>query len=265
IEIIPGTGAEWQAQFPDNQHHPFLLSEGHFGIPEKILYHSFAEVVRVYPSFRRIEALDSDDALLASSVILFANSDHNSAFNFHKRMILEGRLDEPSELAYIKLLAMIPKNSKSSLLWHHRRWVLERLFPATPLDGDDSEWHVHLPVDTCEEEVLIVTRACQSYRRNYLAWAHRSFVLQQMRKRCLTDVGSEYKSLFSKEYQNMTSWMESHISDHSAAQYLCQLQRAMEELNLHPVGAMTLPSPVGYFVELIQTYPDHETLWLGLR
>ncbi|KZT58515.1 protein prenylyltransferase [Calocera cornea HHB12733] len=270
VELIPGTGKEWQVQYPDNQHSPFLLFEGHLGIPEKILYRAFLEVVRTYPSFRKVETANTEDALVASSIVLLTNADHNSAFNFRKQMISDGKLDVQKELAYIRLLAMIPKNSKSSLLWHHRRWLLERIYPAAPSVRVASEWQVMLPVDVCQTEVSIVSRACESYRRNYHAWAHRSFILQHMRERCPAAVDPAWKALLLTEYTTMTSWLESHISDYSAAQYLCQLQRLMQELDVYPAATPppstpTIGWPLEYFVDLIRRYPDHETLWLGAR
>jgi len=186
-------------------------------------------------------------------------------------MILDGKIQLQDELAYTKLLAGVPRNSKSSLLWHHRRWILERLFPANAAQVHDSEWPAEMPIHACEEELSLAARACQSYPRNYPAWSHRSFVLRHMRNRSLVEVDPGWRTLLVQEYKSMTSWLESHISDYSAVGYLCQLQRVMQGLDLSAMDQAVQPSTslaahaIDYFLDLIRRYPDHEGLWLGVR
>ncbi|EJT98966.1 protein prenylyltransferase [Dacryopinax primogenitus] len=277
IELLPADGSEFLSQYPENPNSPFFLVEGHLGIPQKQLYGAYLSALHFFPSFRQsiVDALDSTDVALATSVILLANPDHNSAWNIRKKFLLSGALQMNKELEVVRLIGTIPKNSRASLLWHHWRWVMEHLFPVaaskTLSRSSDLEWAVELPPDICERDLEIVHRAVATYPRNYHAWAHRALVQRHILAHCKNDPDGAWNSILREEYGRMTTWLESHVSDYSAAQYLVQMQWSMQKLELPLPNIARDPNSlpgsgaVEYFMALLRRFPERETLWLAVK
>ncbi|KAF8338186.1 uncharacterized protein EI90DRAFT_3041971 [Cantharellus anzutake] len=184
----------------------------------------------------------ADRLRLCSSAILLANPDHNSALNARKRLVVLGLMNEGLELHVSSVLLSVPRNSKSSLLWQHRRWLLYRQHPpALPQKSMCSR----------AMEFTLVSRATQHYPRNYHAWK-------------IGLVGSmEYDSVVDEEYEFATKWIEGHLADTSSCNYLVKLLKRCISPN-SPRGYL-LVSSLNHATSLVRSYPSHEACWMYLR
>ncbi|KAL5531968.1 hypothetical protein ACEPAF_5531 [Sanghuangporus sanghuang] len=220
-----------------------------------------------------------------------------------------------AELEFIASLLSVKQCSKVSMLWHHRRGLLACIFSSEarsfdanlnrpdrmPFTDDYFISGVELPASTLQAEYDLTTRACEVYPRNYFAWFHRWLCFQS----CLnsyTRLCSQCSSkssrlepndappaimniedLISSEIANTKVWIERHISDYSAVDYICRIVEALEP-NAYPhprLHSDTLPSSdddvlselspnhaselLQHALSLVQSYPLHESLWLYLR
>nr|GFB05854.1 protein farnesyltransferase/ geranylgeranyltransferase type-1 subunit alpha [Tanacetum cinerariifolium] len=79
-----------------------------------------------------------------------------------RRLILEAlNADLYEELEFIERLAS--KNSKNYQLWHHRRWVAEKLGTGA-----------------ASRELEFTKKIFSNDAKNYHAWSHRQWVLQNL-------------------------------------------------------------------------------------
>jgi protein prenyltransferase alpha subunit repeat containing protein 1 len=96
----------------------------------------------------------------------------------------------------------------------------------------------------------------------------------------------ELAMLISNEVTRIRRWIEQHISDSSAVHYLVTLldhlndeglmdvlpfapplakEQPMPEVGEAPIRAENLSSSTSHAMSLVQSYPDHESLWLYFR
>ncbi|EIW54501.1 protein prenylyltransferase [Trametes versicolor FP-101664 SS1] len=278
IELLPGDGSEWLAEgMPEesNPHAPFLFIEGNLDLPG---------------------TGDMADILHSSSVLLLVNPAHQSALNARKRLVKHGALDATQELRFVSALLTLHEGAKQSVLWHHRRWILRRIsstagspscgttscssdIPSSlTWDGEDSLRGLVLDADTWSVEFAAVDRACETYPRNYHAWAHRYLCAEALSTALRGDAGPALMEAWQLEKDRIRQWIERHVSDYSAMQYACRL----EDLELgrfageQPITAASgdhtreIPSEeketlVEHAWALVRAYPSHESLWLYLR
>ncbi|KAI0645285.1 hypothetical protein C8Q79DRAFT_1119992 [Trametes meyenii] len=267
IEILPGDGSEWlSTDLPAEQaqHAPFLFIEGNLGVPQKLAYKAFLDSV---PVFRRCRAhlllprspasetrLAIEDMLASSAVLLLVNPAHQSALNVRRQLVLDGALAAERELRFVAALLTMREGAKQSGLWHHRRWLLHRVFPSRPHgesvltsgsvgqplngeeeawagprgDGEDAFWGVDLSPDGFRVELAVVQRACEVYPRNCHAWAHRYLCAEALAAALAVPGGAgvgerAFAEVWREERACVRVWIERHVADYSAAQYACRL------------------------------------------
>ena len=213
--------------------------EGHLGIPKKVLYRLYVAAVTEFSLSKSLlrsphrgdltavqEAtirLLSEDEL--TSVILLTNPDHNTALNRRKDLISDGSLDPSSELILNGHVLGVAKNSKASLLWHHRRWLLKHLYGGGKERMNqeaDSLHNVTVPTEQLIAEFALCAKGAALYRRNYHAWAHRFKCLESL-KSSLPGRATEDIAILVQEHAEVRSWVESNVTDHTAMQYLCRV------------------------------------------
>lgn len=228
IEVIPGSIVP---ETDSNPHEPFFLVDGHLGIPKKALYASYIQAIT---AFQKLDASDSHRTAQLTSVILLANPDHNTALNRRKALIQQGIISKIYELFICTSLLAIPRNSKASLLWHHRRWLLRRLYSSsatmTPMDvatnipDDEAFQLLDIPPSILKNEIALVNRAVSVYPRNYHAWLHRCLCLQCSATSAVasmeTEQGTQWLLFIHEEYAFMKTWTETHVTDSTSMQYL---------------------------------------------
>ncbi|KAH8115257.1 protein prenylyltransferase [Phellopilus nigrolimitatus] len=268
IELIPGDGREWLESHPENEHAPFLFLEGHLGVPEKILYQSYLLSVKTLGEPKKsIQTLDGRNlASKLTRVILLANPAHQSVLNARKRILLACH----DELAFIASLLSARQCSKVSTLWHHRRALLSVLssqsasYVLKPFDHRLADEHFEatanlLSVSLLRTELDVAARACEIYPRNYYAWHHRRSACGHVPQRLIV-------SLLKDELASLERWIDRHVSDHSAVDYICLV---VEELRSPGLGADAVADCVErcrrHALGLVRSYPSHEALWLYVR
>ncbi|KAL5504639.1 hypothetical protein ACEPAH_7302 [Sanghuangporus vaninii] len=220
-----------------------------------------------------------------------------------------------AELEFIASLLSVKQCSKVSMLWHHRRVLLACIFSseARSFDADLNRPDrisftddyfisgVELPASALQVEFDLTTRACEVYPRNYFAWFHRWLCFQscldsyaRLCSQCSSKSSrlepndapptiTNIEDLISSEIAIAKVWIERHISDYSAVDYICRIVEALETYGYpHPrLHSDTLPSSdddaypelspnhtselLQHALSLVQSYSSHESLWLYLR
>ncbi|KAI0359681.1 protein prenylyltransferase [Trametes cingulata] len=300
IELLPGDGAEWlSADVPaEARHHaPFLHFEGNLGVPQKLAYKAYLESV---PMFRRCRArlrarraasasselteAEIVETLASTAVLLLVNPAHQSALNVRKQLVQQGVVNAAHELCFTSALLTLHEGAKQSLLWHHRRWLLRRIYPRDgstsghPATGEeeDSLQDLALDADAFRTEFAVVARACEVYPRNYHAWTHRFLCAEALVSLIQTQGREVLVDVWTEERTRIREWIERHVSDYSAMQYACRLDVLAREVYAsdpeqkapEQVWAMRTEdgeSACEHAWSLVQAYPSHESLWLYLR
>lgn len=298
IELIPGDGSELLVQHSQNNdkltpglHSPFLLVEGNLGVPQKVLYKAYIAAAGLFTQLRRhrrrshdnrLTVQEVDELRLVSVVLLLANPAHQSALSIRKQLVQENLIDAEHELRTTEALLTLRDGSKQSILWHHRRWLLRRLFLTVierfpPLADDDSLLYYQIPADALRSELKIASRASETYHRNYFAWLHRFKVLEALSSLARSSPSRDsYRRLLAEEYAAIQQWVERHVSDYTAMQYMRSLYTvALEVFPLNVSSDETTaryqsrladhPSLLEHAQSLVELYPNHESLWLYLR
>lgn len=292
IEILP---PGWISSV-DNPYSPFEFAEKNLGVPKKVYYQIYGEAIRRFNDYLStgiigLEQAQITDLIEVSCIVLLINPAHATCLNRRRILIEEGILQEADELKTTASLQLLKEGAKSSILWHHRRWLLQRIYKPHSSTKED----IPLNVDTLDEciltpeafaqEISLVTTANEIYPRNYHAWFHRYKCLQSLATAYSSTASSSSKreslaQVLRAEEFVVSKWIELNVSDYTAAQYLCHIYSAMEErgidhIQMHSEGepesnANLQPqkspfSPINHALELIRRYPAHESLWYYLR
>lgn len=172
----------------------------------------------------------------STSIILMINADNFSAWNQRRRAILNGVLSLEMEFQFVEFIAS--KHPKSSELWFHRRWLLNK----------------NPTMINFEKEMQFCTLICEIYPRNYYCWTYRIYIVTHYYK------NDKYK--LKQEIENTIQFIKKHIGDYSAMVYLQQLLLQISESNqLKEILIEQL-----YYNQLwIHYYPGHEALWQHRR
>ncbi|KAF7799897.1 hypothetical protein EIP86_011139 [Pleurotus ostreatoroseus] len=303
VEILPGDGSAWLNEAVVSQT-GFIETEGHIGIPQKLLYKAYLEAIQSFNLRRHVPdqtkptesiASHAADLIRSTAVLLLANPAHHTAWNTRKRLIQLDLLGAGSELGFCAALLTVRDCAKQSVLWHHRRWLLRRMLrystsnvetrlsnflPTSFQDDEDSLRNLDVPLVTLRREFELCTLACNTYERNYFAWAHRYRCLDVLLSMLVSEssihseMAIKLSQMFRDEISWCREWVERHASDYSAVQYRCRLTTAA----VHFAGVAT-QSPNAVFTgpfenanelwrhakDLADAYPDHEALWMYVR
>ncbi|KAJ7782737.1 hypothetical protein B0H16DRAFT_1494175 [Mycena metata] len=276
LEIVPGNIEAYLVEPPSpgqpSREFPFLLMDGHLGVPQKILYHLYPLALELLNTESREDQHD------ASCVILLANPAHQTAMNTRKRLIQSGALSAHAELNFSAMLLGSSRSaSKESILWAHRRWIFSVLYsrtipyfkassPGWVCSSEDPE----IPPDMIEKESELISRCCETYPRNYHAWSHYHFVVQCIHTslRSSHPADSPYLPLFAVEFLKLRRWIGSHVSDHSAVHHSCSIISLLQSSELPQYQPVLGPLVDGHFehaLGLVASFPSHESLWMYLR
>lgn len=252
---------------PASQDFPFVLEDGHLGVPQKILYKLYVAAASLYK-----------EHISASSVVLLANPAHQTALNTRKKSVARGSLDPSKELDLIALFIRGFKEcGKQSIIWDHRRWIFryqyEAIRPQTlagwPTSEEASSFPM-IPLDILEEECQLIKHACEIYPRNYHAWAHYHWILNVIVVVANRGPGpggesvQDYHRFLRKEVTSLREWISLHVSDFSAVHLLCTLA-VLDRSGPARLVEGIVDEIRKHAVDLVVSYPAHETLWLYLR
>lgn len=303
VEILPGNGDEWFS--PDiKANERFLLLEGNLGIPQKILLQAYSESVAVFQRCRALLRSHmqpptghpnlTTELLYTSAILVVLNPAHQTAWNTRKLLVAAGSRDAFVELALTTALLHVRDCAKQSLLWHHRRWLLRRLYsePAAEpavraqtlprvrvwdaMQDEDSLPYTVIPLAALRDEFAACTLACDIYERNYFAWSHRLRCLDALVAKFSPSAhpqdppqSAETDRLLREEHGQSLEWVEQHVSDYTAMHYRCRVDRALQQLaqaprELHWYQTLNFTG-LAHAKSLLEAYPDHEALWLYMR
>jgi protein prenyltransferase alpha subunit repeat containing protein 1 len=195
---------------------------------------------------------------------LLANPGHLTALNARKRLVQRGVLDSKRELELTAALLTSRNCSNQSILWHHRQWLLHRIYGPfdgtmqsseaqnslsqiqTSPDGEISS-RVLVSREVIDKELSIASRACEIYSRNYFAWTYRHFCMELVMY-SLNSIADptylkEMAKLVSDEVTAIRLWIERHISDSSAVHYLVTLIERLSAAGMIAILSFAHPHP----------------------
>lgn len=251
-----------------------LYSSHQLVIPQKPLYAIFAYASHllssVFPRNVTNSLLQADDInKLAqldtiTKIMMIQNSEHARALNIRKKLILARTCSAPDHLAsYIQaeldwtsVVLGIAAHAKVGLLWHHRRWLLTQL---APLSADRRRWVKPDPdtlsTERISAELALIAECAKKYPRNYMAWAHRTWLVQ-----C---TGTDPQ----KQLPLILQHIERNPTDHTALQHLIQLLQlpCSRQDTTQPSAMPDFSAIIETMLDLVQRYPNKETPWLALR
>jgi len=208
-----------------------------------------------------------------SSLVLLVNPAHQTALNRRKDLVLSGCLSNADdELRLTAVLQSLPDGAKSSILWHHRRWVLNHFQPLTSnaQPASDSLSFLSLPLHQFATELEIASIACETYPRNYHAWLHKCKVIEALTASYQRSPNTESEALFRTIMGSGVKHVDMHIKDYSSIHHLCRVFDATVKCGLKEQSRLDETKerpyqPVEHAKGLLLVYPTYESIWYYLR
>ncbi|KAI9300203.1 hypothetical protein BJ944DRAFT_273382 [Cunninghamella echinulata] len=242
---------------PATQHYyPLFVYESKLGISLDSIVILLKEAQQRFLYYQQPQQCDNLIQLeQASRILIMLKPDHYTSMNTRKKLIQFGHIKVKDELELIDLIFTIPRNTKSSIAWHHRKWLIQRQYKNIK----------NLDI---EKEIKICERCIQLHPRNYYAWEYRYWLISTFLKQDIQKI--------IKEYQAMCQWIENNVSDHSGISYMEQLLKLLttlliknneekeeenDKLNLETI----MHSHLIWLDQLVLSYEGHETLWCHKR
>ncbi|KAF9073578.1 hypothetical protein BDP27DRAFT_1260127 [Rhodocollybia butyracea] len=256
VEILPGSVEQWQTGST-----PFLFVDSNLGIPQKLLYQLYPHALKLFKNLRLSASPSSYTSLLeASSIILLTNPAHQTALHERKRLALSGHWSVEQELDFTALLLASGRDaSKQSIVWDHRRYLLQTGFSTLP--GSDLK---PIPPEILRKELDLILRSCESYPRNYYGWSHWDLCMEILHTYSMAK--DEYYPVIIEAFTWLLQWIEQHLSDYSAVHHICRLVHRFHGMDrLRDVRNLSFTGISEQAVSLVSKYPDHEALWMYLR
>lgn len=138
----------------------FMLGDANWAVSGDALGFSAPYIYSLHHAndWSSVRTLEPQKQEETSFVALLATTEHITAANVRKDLIIAGVIDPQTELHNLDLLLGSPlfKHSKSPTLWFHRSWLLQRYPQLRDLD----------------RELAIIAKAAAHHPRNYYAWAY---------------------------------------------------------------------------------------------
>ncbi|CAG8487218.1 2007_t:CDS:2 [Acaulospora morrowiae] len=276
----------YQSTETNSEIYPFLLIGTNLGIPLETVREIFKFAYGIFMKIRQNHVQNSSEItssieetirLLKQSTrcLMLLNPDFHSAANTRKKLIADNFLDPIEELKLLDLILTFPKHTKNSTVWYHRKWVISKVI-SLDHSGHLTRW---------KNEILIARRVAELYPKNYYAWTYRHWIITQL------SIGA--KQFLDEELEDMKTWIETNVSDHSGFHHRQRCLVKMSQLyneNVIDFCGISRRDLLGMIVEkrmetarideslaflwfeeiqltkgLILRYPGHETLWYHLR
>lgn len=280
VEGDPGNTAtpQWRSEL--------YLSSHKLAIHMKSLAHIIFAASSVLGDLApHIEALHSGEPLPSidilteiddvTRVLSLLNAHHYTAWNIRKQLILRSVEMPPSdsssatenihrtdqvilesclkELKHISLAQT--KRPKPSESWAHRSWVLRTI---EDLKANYSK------ADIIKGEKHRCQAAATGHKRNYYAWKHRLYLLQNWLSTPListTATKLDEESNLREEFTAVWEWLKRNIQDASAAHYCCT---ALKTLGWDKVATLTPSGDQGAALMSLETFLDESSKYIDL-
>ncbi|RWS12570.1 hypothetical protein B4U79_08632 [Dinothrombium tinctorium] len=182
-------------------------------------------------------------------VILLINPDLTLAWNIRKELVESNCISIAEELKLSEVI--LTRKAKSPDNFFHRQFLLKKLLKENIIEEN-----------IVSNELRVSLDAASRYQRNYYAWAHRIWVLQNF--------GTSL-NIINFDLNVTKHWVESHISDYSAFHYrqflyslLLDIISAQNNDNLSEFVNI-MQAELDFLNGLFAIYPDHESLFMHRR
>ncbi|KIK90761.1 hypothetical protein PAXRUDRAFT_151179 [Paxillus rubicundulus Ve08.2h10] len=290
IEILPGDGALWihsEDSSDEATFAPFLFLSNNLGIPQKVLHQAYIHAVGVFKEVRKLSTRPSQEIqgkdnpaavqilIGSSSVLILANPSHQTALNARKLLVKKKLIDPRTELCFIASLLSSQHCAKHAELWYHRRWLLSyeahETWPPARLPAGVGETRRDLLFASqtdLQQELGLLSHACEVYPRNYFAWTHRLSCVRSLLSNHLTNPSKDpnFVVILRREIDGIKRWIEHHVSDYSAVHYILTLSRdVLQCKSLFLEEVIDKEGMLAHAIALVREYPGHEALWLYAR
>ena len=167
------------------------------------------------------DPITADKVMRLTRAALVVKGDMPMLYNIRKMAVLEGNALSNIEEELFFLSVLFTKHPKSPSSWQHRKWCLnERYFyqrakeascypkDITASSPTTKKFPLKMTLTEVQIELDLCSKMSESYPKNYYSWMHRLWLLQFMN---INELESEM--LFTK------TWLNSHVSDHSASSH----------------------------------------------
>jgi len=179
------------------------------------------------------------------------NPDYGSAWNTRKELVEKGSQSALKELKFSELV--LSRKPKSPDNFVHRHWLLNQL-ATTASDAELNE--------LINNELRVSLDTASKYQRNYYAWSHRIWVMDDLCKRKIDMLNFDL---------NITEhWIQTHISDYSGFQYRqyllsCVQEHYDDQESGNPEVLELLEREMRFLNSNCDLYPDRESLFMHRR
>lgn len=250
-------------------------------MPQKILYKVYLHAVGVFKSARKCVPtrptsvvqqnpdLDASLRILtaSSSILLLANPSHQTALNARKHLVRMHLIDPHAELRFTASLLSSQHCAKHAELWYHRRWLLStayNLYLSDAANVDSCSRLQFASQEALQQELVLVSRACELYPRNYFGWTHRLICMRSLLSDYLTGVDTlGFVPIFRNEIAGIKQWINCHVSDYSAIHaVITHSQETFQRGDLPLKKIIIEEDLLDHAISLVQEYPTHEALWI---
>ncbi|KAI1373743.1 hypothetical protein F4677DRAFT_187419 [Hypoxylon crocopeplum] len=180
----------------------YLRDGAAVAIPKLRLVQAFFVARQLLESYRDSNSIDASEAVAATAVLLLMDPEHLTAANTRKRLLISALktserdglvLRREKQFVDSLLTSRLHRHTKSPTLWSHRRWLLH-LFA------------VHeVPVELEQDIKDVVMLAGVRHPRNYPAWHHARFLLDQC-PRLAEPVVAEVKEFCLRNHTDISGW-----------------------------------------------------------
>ncbi|KAI1418120.1 hypothetical protein F5Y13DRAFT_150616 [Hypoxylon sp. FL1857] len=180
----------------------YLRDEAAVAIPKLRLAQAFFVARGILQTYQNGGAMDREEAVAATAVLLLMDPEHLTAANTRKRLLTSVlETSKPDELALKRekqfvdslLTSRLYRHAKSPTLWSHRRWLLQ-LFAVYGVSVD--------PQLDIKDIVMV---AGIRHPRNYPAWHHARFLLD-LSPKLAGSIVADVKEFCLKNHTDVSSW-----------------------------------------------------------
>ncbi|KAK9436660.1 Protein prenyltransferase [Metarhizium brunneum] len=148
----------------------FVKEEHCLAIPKLRLVQAFTAARQILIShLNKPGSICTDDVRKATSVMLLMDSEHLTAANTRKRLLLrqtlaacERKAELGREMYFVNSLlsSHLHRHTKSPVLWGHKHWLLRQYLEAK------------VPIDLMHDLESVVFVAAERHPKNYYAWTY---------------------------------------------------------------------------------------------
>ena len=237
-EVLPGYNEQDKST-------PFVIEMHHLGVYKWCIKPLYTYAHRTFKT--KSHVTQSEKLKFLTQFMLMVQPDHMSLWNARKLLIQKKIISFQEEIKLLNLILL--QHPKSSEVYIHRRWLIQSM---TVPDSSVIKFEFSL------NECMVCQRSADKYANNYHAWNHRQWVID-------TFLLHMNEQLLDSELESAEKFIDAHISDYSGYHhkiYIIRLKLAL--LNPKSLDKF-IEEQVDIAEQLLLTYENHESLYIGYR